>query len=259
MTSMSREPRHEGIQPPPWQQSPQEGVRLQKVLAVAGFGSRRSCEALIADGRVKVNGKIASLGARVKIKHDKVTLDDVPVVVNTDFVYYLLNKPRGVVCTASDPHHDSTILDLVPSEPRVFTIGRLDKDSEGLILLTNDGDFAHILAHPSRGVEKEYVVHVEAPESGVGLKALASLRSGVLLDDGITAAAQVSQPHPGLLRIVIHEGRNRQIRRMCAAVGHDVNRLIRVRVGNLRDSNLGPGEYRVLTTQEVFGLALLAT
>ena len=142
-----------------------EGERLQKVLARTGFGSRRACEELIAEGRVLVNGETAALGRRIDLDHDHVQVDGVAVGVRADLVYYLLNKPGGVVTTASDPQGRPTVVDLVPVEPRVFPVGRLDADTEGLLLLTNDGDLAHRLTHPSFGVEKEYLAELEGPPS----------------------------------------------------------------------------------------------
>ena len=140
----------------------------------------------------------------------------------------------------------------MPAEPRVFPVGRLDADSEGLIILTNDGDLAQRLTHPGHGVEKEYLVHVARGPLRAG--ELRRLRDGVELDDGVTAPARVSQPEPGVLRITIQEGRNRQVRRMCDAVGHPVLRLVRLRIGPLSDRRLGPGQWRPLTTAEVRGL-----
>jgi 23S rRNA pseudouridine2605 synthase len=226
-----------------------QGERLQKVLASLGFGSRRTCEELIAAGRVTVNGERAELGRRVDVDNDVVEVDGAPVGVRPDFVYYLVNKPAGVVTTAHDTHGRPTKVDLVPREPRVFSVGRLDADSEGLILLTNDGDLAHRIAHPSHGVEKAYVVQVSG--GSVSPAALRALRDGVDLDDGRTAPAKVSQPEPGVLEITIHEGRNRQIRRMCEAVGHRVERLVRVRVGPISDRSLRPGAFRELSRDEV--------
>jgi 23S rRNA pseudouridine2605 synthase len=224
------------------------GERLQKVLARAGLGSRRVCEDLIEDGRVTVNGRQAELGGRVHVERDLVEVDGVPIGVRPGLVYYLLNKPAGVVTTADDPQGRPTVVAMVPPEPRVFPVGRLDMDTEGLLLLTNDGELTHRLTHPSFGVEKEYVAEVEG---NPGRGALRRLRDGVELDDGPTAPAKVSLPSPGVLRMVIHEGRNRQVRRMCDAVGHPVRRLVRTRIGPLRDTRLGPGEWRGLTTDEV--------
>lgn len=221
------------------------------MLAAAGIGSRRVCEELIADGRVEVNGVPAALGRRVNPETDRVTVDGVPVGVRPGLVYYLLNKPAGVVSTASDPQGRPTVTGLVPAEPRVYPVGRLDAATEGLLLLTNDGDLAHRLTHPSFGVEKEYLASVEgAPKAG----AVRRLREGVELDDGPTAPAKVSLVAPDVLRITIHEGRNRQVRRMAEAVGHPVRRLVRTRIGPLRTDTLGPGEWRPLTQEEVRAL-----
>jgi 23S rRNA pseudouridine2605 synthase len=227
------------------------GERLQKVLARAGVGSRRACEDLVAEGRVTVNGAVATLGRRVDPERDEVAVDGVPVGVRPGLVYYVLNKPRGVVTTAADPQGRPTVVGLVPAEPRVFPVGRLDADTEGLLLLTNDGDLAHRLAHPSFGVEKEYLAEVVGtPSRG----ALRRLREGVDLDDGRTAPATVGVVEPSVLRVAIHEGRNRQVRRMCEAVGHPVVRLVRTRIGPLTDRRLAPGEWRPLEPAEVRGL-----
>jgi 23S rRNA pseudouridine2605 synthase len=225
-----------------------QGERLQKVLAATGYGSRRVCEELIAAGRVTVNGEVAILGRRVDAEHDLVAVDGAPIGVRPGFVYYLLNKPIGVVTTSRDTHRRPTVVDLVPPEPRVFSVGRLDVDTEGLLLLTNDGDLANRIAHPSHGIEKEYLVEVSGGLVSPG--SIRTLRDGVLLDDGLTAPARVSQPDPGVLRITIHEGRNRQVRRMCDAVGHPVLRLVRTRIGPLTDRSLQPGSWRELTTDE---------
>lgn len=235
---------------------PVDGERLQKVLAQRGFGSRRVCEELIEQGRVTVNGEPAQLGRRVDVQRDAVAVDGVAVGVRPDLVYYLLHKPYNVITTVKDTHDRVTVVELVPSEPRVFPVGRLDLDSEGLIILTNDGELTHHLTHPSFGVEKEYLVHVRCGPDGVPETALNKLRRGVELDDGITSPAKVGQVQPGVLRIVMHEGRHRQVRRMCDAVGHEVNRLVRTRIGTLVDATLKPGEWRLLTTQEVRSLAV---
>jgi 23S rRNA pseudouridine2605 synthase len=233
------------------------GERLQKVLAAAGWGSRRACEELIAAGRVRVNGETAVLGRRVDPESDLIEVDGAPVGVRPGLVYYLLNKPAGVVTTARDTHGRPTVVELVPDDPRVFPVGRLDVDTEGLLLLTNDGELANRVAHPSGGVEKEYLAKVAVPEGGnVSPGAMRALRRGVELDDGITAPAKVAQPSPGVLRITIHEGRKRQVRRMCEAVGHPVHRLVRTRIGPLADRHLAPGAWRSLTQDEVRQLAV---
>ena len=224
---------------------------MQKILARAGLGSRRACEELIAAGRVRVNGEIATLGDRADPEADRVEVDGAVVGVRPGLVHYLMNKPAGVVTTAADPQGRPTVVGLVPPEPRVFPVGRLDVDTEGLLLLTNDGELAHRLTHPSFGVDKEYLTEVEGrPARG----ALRRLREGVELDDGLTAPAKVSVVGDGLLRITIHEGRNRQVRRMCDAVGHPVRRLVRVRIGPIADRRLAPGQWRPLAQDEVRAL-----
>lgn len=233
-----------------------EGERLQKVLARIGLGSRRTCEEFIADGRVTVNGEVAVLGRRVNVELDDIEVDGVAMSVLPGTITYLLNKPAGVVTTAQDTHGRPIVLDLVPAEPRVFPVGRLDADTEGLLLLTNDGDLAHRLTHPSFGVEKEYLAEVAGrPKPG----AIRTLRNGVELDDGPTAPAKVSEVSPGVLRIVIHEGRNRQVRRMCSAVGHPVRRLVRTRIGPLAAPGLPPGTWRELDGAELLALQQAAT
>jgi 23S rRNA pseudouridine2605 synthase len=227
------------------------GERLQKLLARAGFGSRRACELLIEAGRVTVNSAVAVLGQRIDPEHDRVAVDDIPVSTRTGLVYYLLNKPGGVVTTARDPEGRPTVIDLVPLEPRVFPVGRLDADTEGLLLLTNDGDLTHHLTHPSFGVEKEYVAHVEGRPSPAALR---RLREGVELEDGLTRPARAALVPPGTIRLTIREGRNRQVRRMCAAVGHPVVRLVRTRIGPIAERQLKPGEWRPLTQAEVRAL-----
>jgi 23S rRNA pseudouridine2605 synthase len=230
--------------------------RLQKVLARVGVGSRRHCEELIADGRVTVNGEVAELGRRVDPEIDHVALDGVALALAPGLVHYLLNKPPGVVSTAADPEGRPTVTSFVPAVPRVFPVGRLDTATEGLLVLTNDGELTHRLTHPSFGVEKEYLAEVEGVP---GRGAMQRLRRGVQLDDGPTAPARVGAPSPGVLRIVIHEGRNRQVRRMCEAVGCPVRRLVRTRIGPLTDPSLAPGEWRPLSAHEVRALAAAAT
>tara|TARA_B100001250_G_scaffold394856_1_gene399186 strand:- start:127 stop:777 length:651 start_codon:yes stop_codon:yes gene_type:complete len=207
-------------------------------------------EDLIDSGRVTINGKVATLGDKAR-ELDQIELDGIPVLRNPDLVHYLLHKPRTVLSTASDPEGRETVVDLVPSEARVFPVGRLDADSEGLIILTNDGDLTQRLTHPSFGVPKEYLSHVEGVPSR---SAIRRLREGIELEDGMTSPAEVSMPQDGLLRIVIHEGRNRQVRRMCDAVGHPVLRLVRVRIGPITDPALSAGDWRAMTRDEVRSL-----
>lgn len=234
---------------------PPTGVRLQKVLADVGLGSRRACEEMIIAGRVTVDGEVAVIGRRVDPDTAAVALDGVPVPTRPGLVYYLLNKPIHVVSTASDPEGRPTVVALVPSEPRVFPVGRLDWETEGLLILTNDGDLTHRLTHPSFGVEKEYLAEVE----GVPTRAvLRKLREGVELDDGPTAPARVTLAQQlddaAALLVVIHEGRNRQVRRMCDAAGHPVRRLVRTRIGPIADRGLRPGSWRALAPDEVRAL-----
>jgi 23S rRNA pseudouridine2605 synthase len=194
---------------------------------------------------------VALLGRRVDPETALIEVDGAPIGVRPGLVHYLLNKPAGVVTTADDPRGRPTVVGLVPAEPRVFPVGRLDADTEGLLLLTNDGELAHRLTHPSYGVEKEYVAEVEGIPSRAALR---MLREGVELDDGMTAPAKASLMDPSVVRLTIHEGRNRQVRRMCAEVGHPVTRLVRVRVGPIADRSLAPGAWRELTVGELRSL-----
>ncbi len=225
----------------------QQPERLQKVMARAGIASRRVCEQMIDAGRVTLDGRPATLGDRA-LPGQRIEVDGIPVLRDPSLVHYLLNKPAGVVSTADDPQGRRTVVDLVPAERRVFPVGRLDADTEGLIIVTNDGELTNLLTHPSHGVPKEYLAHVEGvPGRAAGRR----LREGEELDYRVTAPAEVSMPQDGLIRLTIHEGRNRQVRRMCEAVGHRVIRLVRVRIGPIVDSRLGPGEWRELEPDEV--------
>ena len=235
---------------PPIDDEP-DGERLQKVLARAGIGSRRVCEELIAEGKVTVNGDVAVLGRRVDAEIDRIEVEGVPLSVREGLVYYLLNKPAGVVTTAADPEGRPTVVDLVPAEPRVFPVGRLDFETEGLLLLTNDGDLTHRLTHPSFGIEKEYLAEVEGTPTRGEIR---RLREGIELDDGATAPAKASLQPPNLVTLVLHEGRNRQVRRRCDAIGHPVRRLVRVRIGPIVDRTLKPGAWRALSSDEVRAL-----
>jgi len=234
---------------------PDTRIRLQKVLSRVGFGSRRVCDDLIAEGLVTVNGEIAELGRRIDPETDQVMVDGVPIGVRPGLVHYLLNKPAGTVTTAADTHGRPTVVELVPDEPRVFAVGRLDMDTEGLLLLTNDGDLANRIAHPSHGLEKEYLAEVDAEPTRAAIR---RLREGIELDDGPTAPAKVALVSPTLVRLTIHEGRNRQVRRMLDAVGHPVKRLIRTRIGPISDRRLAPGSWRSLTPEELRSLEAAA-
>ncbi len=227
--------------------------RLQKVMAQAGVASRRKCEEMIRQGRVAVNGlTVTELGTKVDPERDVITVDGRQIKVVERNIYIALHKPPGVITTARDPWGRPTVLDLVDVDTRVYPVGRLDADSEGLILLTNDGVLAHQLTHPSFEHEKEYHVLVSGRPSG---EALERLRSGVPLEDGVTAPARVDvlrrESGDTWLRIVLREGRKRQIRRMAEAIGGPVRRLIRVRIGPIRLGGLEPGLWRHLSPGEV--------
>lgn len=222
--------------------------RLAKFLAHAGVASRRAAERLIADGRVTVAGTVVRDPARAVDESSAVAVDGRPLAPEPREVH-LLNKPAGVVSTAKDTHGRRTVVEMVPSEQRLYPVGRLDADSTGLLLLTNDGELADRLTHPRYGVEKTYRVTVEPP--AVPERALRALRKGVELDDGTTYPARVRRAGPGVLEITIHEGRKRQVRRMIETVGHRVTALERVAFGPLRLGGLAEGESRRLTAAEV--------
>ncbi|MGN6380304.1 MAG: pseudouridine synthase [Gaiellales bacterium] len=221
-------------------------ARLNQYLASTGVASRRASEQLIRDGRVTVNGEVAGLAVRVG-PGDEVCLDGRPLQVETTRVL-LLHKPAGVITTARDTHGRRTVVDLVPGDVRLFPVGRLDRDTTGALLLTNDGGLAHRLMHPRHGVPKTYLAEVRGRPPA---DALDRLRRGVELEDGMTAPAEVELDGPSRLRITIHEGRNRQVRRMCEAVGHPVLRLHRACYATLGVDDLDPGEWRTLTDREL--------
>lgn len=234
-------------------------VRLQKVLAAAGVASRRRSEELIRQGRVAVDGKVVTeLGVRVH-PNALVTVDGRPIGPAETHVYLLLNKPPGYVSTVHDPQGRPTVLDLVPTARRVYPVGRLDYESEGLLLLTNDGALAHLLLHPRHELDREYHVLVGGVVTPGALRQMAE---GILLDGRRTAPARVevirSQPDGTWLRFVIHEGRKRQVRRMCEAVGLVVRRLVRVRMGPISLGKLPPGKFRKLRPDEVAALRAAA-
>jgi 23S rRNA pseudouridine2605 synthase len=229
--------------------------RLQKVLAAAGIASRRASEELIAAGRVTVNGEVAELGAKCDPASDVVELDGERVNVDPDRVYILLNKPRGVVTTADDPHGRPTVVDLVELPQRLFPVGRLDQDTEGLLLLTNDGELTHRLLHPSYEVARTYVALVPGP---VRKRTLATLREGVELEDGPARVRRIrvleEERSKALVEIVMTEGRKREIRRMFSAVGLTVERLARVAYGGVELGELRQGKWRFLTQAEIGAL-----
>jgi len=230
-----------------------EGERIQKVLARAGVASRRAIEEMIVRGRIRVNGKRVELGRRIDPSKDLVEVDGSRVPLEAGLVYYLMNKPVGVVTTSSDDEGRETVIDLLDDvETRVYPVGRLDLDTEGALILTNDGDLALRLTHPSFGVHKTYLAEVEG---SVKDKTVRRLARGVELDDGMTAPAhtRLIERTPGgtLIEISLSEGRHRQIRRMLEAVGHPVRRLVRTAIGPLMLGRLKPATYRRLRPQEV--------
>ena len=230
--------------------------RLQRLLARAGYGSRRGCEELIVQGRVTLNGTVATLGDRADPVEDEVRVDGLEVNLDPNVKYYAFHKPAGVVTTMRDPQGRPDIRAFVPKDgPRIFPVGRLDRDTEGLLLLTNDGDLANALTHPRFGVEKEYLAEVEGVPTP---KHVGQLRRGVELEDGLARAksARVAgrSGDRGAVRLVMSEGRKREVRRLLAAIGLPVTRLVRVRVGAVRLGGLPPGELRELTHDEVIAL-----
>jgi 23S rRNA pseudouridine2605 synthase len=228
-------------------------IRLQKWMARCGVGSRRACEQLIRQGRVQVNGEPAQLGMCIDPERDRVTLNGKPLKPPPAPLYLMLHKPSGYVTTCKDPHAPHTVMELLKGlRTPIFPVGRLDADAEGLLLLTNDGELANRLLHPRYKVAKTYRVWVQGVPNG---KALRELREGVRLEEGKTAPAEVRllkwQRHQSLLEITLYEGRKRQVKRMCAAVGHPVMRLVRVAFGPLcLPDDLPPGKWRELTASE---------
>jgi pseudouridine synthase len=233
--------------------------RLQKILARAGYGSRRTCEQLIRQGRVRVNGQaVTLLGTQADPEFDVIEVDGKRVSLPREHTYILLHKPAGVVTTRCDAHAARTVMHLLQDVTApVFPVGRLDADTTGALLLTDDGELAYRLTHPRYGVPKTYLVEVRG---AVGEEAIRRLQEGVPLEDGVTAPAQVhraryvTERKTTLLRLTIHEGRKRQVKRMCQAVGHPVVRLHRERFGPLTLRNLPAGAWRYLTAEEVVAL-----
>ncbi len=237
--------------------SDEEGIRLQKVLAAAGIGSRRACEQLIAEGRVEVNGRmVLEQGLRVDPERDTIRVDGSRIPPPRRHVYLVLNKPKGVVSTLEDPEGRRDLSDfLVERRERLFHVGRLDTDTEGLIILTNDGEFAQKLAHPSYEVPKTYLAEVEGVPDA---RTLRRLREGVKLDDGPVKFSRVklvsNTAEKSLVTVTLHEGRNRIVRRTMDAVGHPVRKLSRTAIGPVRLGRLKSGELRELTRDELGGL-----
>jgi 23S rRNA pseudouridine2605 synthase len=232
-----------------------EGLRINKALSGAGLGSRRAVEELVRAGRVAINGEVVrELGRRLDPSRDRVEVDGSRVVLDQRLRYWMLNKPLGVVSTADDPRGRPTVVEMVPEEPRVYPVGRLDRDSEGLVLLTNDGELANRVTHPRYGVEKRYLAEVER----LPASAVARVQQGVELEDG-PARAERARVVAGsgrrrMIEVVMVEGRKREVRRMLEAVGAPVRRLVRTAIGPLRLTGLAPGEYRALRPDEVRSL-----
>jgi 23S rRNA pseudouridine2605 synthase len=233
-------------------------VRLQKLLAAAGLASRRGAEDLLRAGRVTVDGRVARLGESADPAHETVALDGRPVA-SAPAEYWIVHKPAGMLTSRGDPRGRATVMELVPAAlaESVFPVGRLDRDTEGLLLLTNDGDLAHALLHPSRGSEREYAVCVRGR---LGPERARKLAQGVVLDGVRTAPARVfgrrfdAAENSTRFQLVLREGRKRQIRRACAALGHPVRHLARVRMGPLHLGDLGPGRARRLSAEELAAL-----
>lgn len=234
----------------------EEGIRLQKVLANAGVASRRACEILIAEGRVEVNGRpVLEPGTRVDPERDTIRVDGSRIPPPRRHVYIVLNKPRGVISTMDDPEGRETLTDYVPSKPRLFHVGRLDTDTEGLLILTNDGDFTHRMTHPKFEVQKTYLVEVEGFTDN---KTLKTLEKGLRLDDGPIKPDKVKlvsrTDTKSLLQITLHSGRNRIVRRMMDSIGHPVRRLSRISIGPVKLGQLQVGQTRELTSAELGAL-----
>jgi len=230
--------------------------RVQKILARSGYGSRRECELLISQGRVKVNGKVVKLGDKADAQTDQITLDDRPIKIQTSFTYIALYKPRGILSAAQSPEGRKTVRDLVEIPTRLYPVGRLDIDSEGLILLTNDGDLTNRITHPRYGHEKEYRVLVAKKPDEEQINAW---KRGIILGDGYkTQPAEVKIESlfgkGAWLRITLKEGRKRQIRETGSMLGLPVVRIIRVRIGNIYLGLLKPGQWRYLTQAEIDSL-----
>jgi len=229
--------------------------RVQKVLAAAGVASRRASEELIAAGRVTVDGVVVSLGAKADPYRQVITVDGERIHTNPLLVYFLLNKPAGVVTTVTDPQGRPTVMDLAPANPRVYPVGRLDRDTEGVLLLTNDGELANRLTHPRYEIEKTYVAQIRGP---LKRHAVRALLDGVELEDGPARARSVrelgSTADRTLVELVLAEGRKREVRRMLAAVEVPLERLARVKIGPLALGDIGSGKLRPLTGAEVSAL-----
>ncbi len=226
-------------------------MRLNKFIAATGFCSRRKADEYIERGKVKINGRVATLGNDIDEKKDRVEVENRRIYLEDEKVYLILNKPRGYVTTTNDENGRKTIFNIVKSKQRVFSVGRLDIATEGLLLLTNDGTFANDLMHPSKKIEKEYIAKIKGE---ITEDKIEKLKSGVEIDGYTTKEASVKRISENELEVIIKEGKNRQVRKMCEAVGLDVIKLKRVRLGSLRLEGLRLGEYRDLTKSELESL-----
>lgn len=232
-----------------------ERVRIQKAIANSGLMSRRAAEEAMSEGRVRLNGRSVVLGDRVDPDNDILTVDGAPIPISEELETHLLYKPVGVISTADDPQNRQTVVDLIRSSRRLYPVGRLDADSEGLILVSNDGELTHRITHPSFGITKTYLAEINGIPSR---EALRRLTNGVQLEDGPAAALSVrlvdSHEQRSLVELTMVEGRNREVRRMFDVIGHEVARLVRTAIGGLVDTTLRPGESRLLTVAEIHDL-----
>lgn len=228
-------------------------ARLQKIISEAGIASRRKAEELILDGKVSVNNKtVHELGTKADPQKDLIKVDGKKIDIKKEKIYIALNKPFGVISSRKDEKDRETVIDLIDSNEYMYPIGRLDYDSSGLIILTNDGQITNNLIHPKFEVEKVYIVYIEG---NINDRVISKFERGIRLDDGYTAPAKIEilseEDNLSVLEVIIHEGKNRQIRRMFDALGYKVVKLKRIRIGNIKLENLKPGEYRNLTREEV--------
>lgn len=235
-------------------------VRLQKFLAESGVASRRKSEELIEQGKVKVNGNIAHIGDKINPKKDTVTVNGKKIVKQKSHTYIMLHKPRGFITTMSDEMERKCVAELIKDVPgRVYPVGRLDRDSEGMLLFTNDGEFANAMTHPTRHVPKTYRVTVRP---SINEEQVTKLTTGIMIDDRMTSPCEVRivtrEEGRVVLEIILHEGRNRQIRKMCEEVGLEVARLKRTAIGSIKLGMLKQGDYRELTEDEVRKLMIAA-
>ncbi|MEI2834360.1 MAG: pseudouridine synthase [Acidimicrobiia bacterium] len=231
-----------------------EPQRIQKLLAHAGVASRRVVEDMIEEGRITLNGSVVNLGEKATV-NDEICVDDIKVPLSSELVWFLLNKPLNILSSSSDDRGRKTVVDIIDTDKRIFPVGRLDINTTGLLILTNDGELTNLLTHPKYGVSKTYVARLDGHVQNAQIE---TLQNGVELDDGMTSPAKVKviarKSDQSVLEIIIHEGRNRQIRRMASAIGHEVLSLQRIAIGPIVDKKLKTGEYRKLEINEILTL-----